>query len=338
MKDQECLLPWEKEKREILVKKEAETNWDWGEDPWKRPVEKLLKYSVINLDKPRGPTSHQVVSWIRDILKVKTGHGGTLDPKVTGVLPVAVGKATKVLQTLLVAGKEYVTLMYLHKEVPEEKIYEAIYRFVGEIVQVPPLKSAVKKRPRKKKIYCIKIIEIDGKNVLFRISCEAGVYIRKLCHDIGQYLKVGAHMQELRRTKAGPFKENDPEAPLVTLHDIVDSLAFWKEEGNEKYLRKVFLPPEVAVRHLKKVWILDTAVSAVCHGANVAIPGISKLHNNIQKGDLVAIMTLKDELVAIGKALMSSEEIMNKNKGIAIDVERIFMDRDLYPRFWKRKK
>ncbi len=339
LKDQECLLPWEKEKREILVKKEAETDWKYGEDPWKRPIEKLLKYAVINLDKPKGPTSHQVVSWVRDIVSVKAGHGGTLDPKVTGVLPVAIGQATKVLRYLLTAGKEYVTLMVLHKPVSEEKIFEAIKKFTGEIIQLPPLKSAVKRRPRKKKVYDVKIIEIiDNRYVLLRIATEAGVYIRKWVHDIGQYLGVGAHMQELRRTKAGPFNEKDPNKPLVTLQDIVDSLAFWKEEGNEKYLRKVFLPPEVAIEHLPKIWILDTAVSAVAHGANLAVPGIAKLHSGIKPGDWVAIMTLKNELVAIGKALMTSEEMLEKNRGIAVDVERVFIDRNLYPKVWKKKQ
>ena len=335
---QECLLPWEKEKREILVKKEAETDWKYGEDPWNRPIERLLKYSVINLDKPRGPTSHQVVSWIRDILGVKTGHGGTLDPKVTGVLPVGVGEATKVLRYLLLAGKEYVCLMHLHKEVPVEKIYEAFAKFTGEIIQKPPLKSAVKKVPRKRKVYEVKILEIEGRYVLFRIACEAGTYIRTYCKDIGEYLGVGAHMQELRRTKAGPFKENDPEKPLVTLQDIVDALAFWKEEGKEKYLRKVFLPPEVAVEHLPKIWILDSAVNAICYGANLAVPGIAKLHSGIKPGDWVAIMTLKNELVAVGRALMSSEEMLEKKKGIAVDIERVFMKRDLYPKMWKKKE
>jgi len=331
LEDQECPLPWEKEKREILIKKEAETNPNWGEDPYNRPVEKLLRYGVINLDKPSGPTSHQVVAWVRDILGVKAGHGGTLDPKVTGVLPIAIGNATKVLQTLLLAGKEYVALMHLHKDVPFDRLVEVMNKFVGVIVQKPPLRSAVKKRPRRKKVYCIKIIEKDGKDVLFRVSTEAGVYIRKLIHDIGRELGVGAHMQELRRTKAGSFREENS----VYLQDIVDALHFWKEDSNEEYIRKVILPPEESVKHMKKIWVLDSAVSAIAHGANLAIPGIAKLHSNIQKGDTVTIMSLKDELVAIGIALMDSQTIMRKKRGIAVDIERVFIDPNLYPKLWK---
>jgi len=330
LEEQECPLPWELEKYEIWVKKEAETNEKWGEDPYNRPIERLLKYSVINLDKPSGPTSHQVVAWVRDIVGVKAGHGGTLDPKVTGVLPIAIGEATKVLQTLLIAGKEYVALMHLHKEVSEKDIIKVMSKFVGTIIQTPPLRSAVKKRPRKKKVYCIKIIEIDGKDVLFRVSTQGGVYIRKLIHDIGVKLGVGAHMQELRRIKSGPFHENNS----VYLQDIVDSLYFWKEEGNEEYIRKVFLPVEEAVKHLKKIYILDSAVAAIVHGANLAVPGIAKLYSNIKKGDLVSIHTLKGELVAIGIALMDSKEMLEKKRGIAVDIERVFMKPGLYPKMW----
>ncbi len=336
--DQECPLPFEQEKPEILVKREAETDWRYGYDPWARPVDMLLNNSVINLDKPKGPTSHQVAAWIQQIVGKKAGHGGTLDPKVTGVLPVGIGRATRVMRLLLTAGKEYVALMHLHKPVEPERIYEVAEKFTGEIIQKPPLKSAVKKRPRKKKVYCIKILEIvNNRYVLMRVSTEAGVYIRKLIHDMGKYLGVGAHMQQLRRTKVGALREDSERYPLVTLQDIVDSLAFWKEEGNEKYLRKVFLPYEVAAEHMKKIWVLDTAVGSLTYGANLMVPGISKLYSNINKGDLVAIYTLKGELIAVGTALMSSEEIMNADKGIAVDLDRVFMPAGFYPKVWKKR-
>jgi len=335
--NQKCWLPYDKEKPEILVKREAETNWDYGYDPWSRPIEYLLDYAVINLDKVKGPTSHQVVAWIKQIVGKKAGHGGTLDPKVTGVLPVGIGRATKVLQLFLTAGKEYVVWMHLHKDIEPEKVIETLEKFEGEIIQKPPLKSSVKKRPRKKKVYCIKVLEIDGRDWLLRVSTEAGVYIRKLVHDIGRELGVGAHMQQLRRTRVGALEEDSEKYPLVTLQDIVDSLWFWREEGNEKYLRKVFLPPEVAAEHWKKIWILDTAVEAITHGADLTVRGISKLYSNIRKGDLVAVYTLKNELVCIGRALMNSEEIIEADKGIAVDTERVFLKQGLYPKKWKSR-
>ncbi len=334
LEDPVGLLPFEKERREVVYKREEETNPSWGKRPEERSVEELLEFGVINLDKPRGPTSHQVAAWVKEILKVrKVGHGGTLDPKVTGVLPIGINAGTKILSTLLLAGKEYVMLMHLHGDVPEDKLREVIMSFVGEIIQVPPLKSSVKRRPRKKKIYYIEILEIDGRDVLMRVGSQAGVYMRKLAVDIGKKLGVGAHMQELRRTKSGPFREEDS----VYLQDVLDAYVFWKEEGNEKYIRKVILPLEKGVEHLKKIWISDSAVDSICHGASLKVPGVVKLHNNIKKGDLIAIMTLKDELVALGISFMDSEEILEKSRGVVAKIKRVIMPTGIYPPLWRKK-
>ncbi|MGC9079349.1 MAG: RNA-guided pseudouridylation complex pseudouridine synthase subunit Cbf5 [Nanopusillaceae archaeon] len=330
-----CKFPYENEKYEILIKKESETDYRYGYDPWKRPINKLLDYSIINLDKPKGPSSHQVSVWVKNILNKKTGHSGTLDPKVTGVLPIGIGRATKVLRLLLTAGKEYIAWMHIHSDVEEEKVYKVLREFEGEIIQKPPLKSAVKKVPRKKKVYCIKVLEVDGRDWLLQIATEAGVYIRKLIDDIGKKLGTKAHMQQLRRIRVGELREDDEKYPLVTLQDIIDSIWFWKNEGNEKYIRKVFLPPEVAAEHLKKIWILDTAVNAIAYGSNLYVKGISKLYSNIKENELVAIYTLKNELVAVGYALMDSNKIMESDSGIAVDVERVFIEKDLYPKTWK---
>lgn len=331
-KKRELMLPADI-KREIVIKDEkAETNPKWGFPPDKRPIEMHMQFGVINLDKPPGPTSHEVVAWVKRLLNLqKAGHGGTLDPKVTGVLPVALERATRVVQALLPAGKEYVALMHLHGDVPEDKIRAVMKEFEGEIIQRPPLRSAVKRRLRTRKVYYIEILEIDGKDVLFRVGVEAGTYIRSLIHHIGLALGVGAHMAELRRTRSGPFKEDET---LVTLHDLIDAYHFWKEDGIEEYFRKAIQPMEKAVEHLPKVWIRDSAVAAVTHGADLAVPGIVKLHKGIKHGDLVAIMTLKDELVALGKAKMNTQEMLTKTRGIAVDVEKVFMPREWYPKMW----
>ncbi|RDD52507.1 RNA-guided pseudouridylation complex pseudouridine synthase subunit Cbf5 [Nanoarchaeota archaeon NZ13-N] len=330
-----CKFPYEKEEYEILVKKEAETDERYGFYPDRRPIEYHISHSIINLDKPSGPTSHQVVAWLKEILGMKVGHGGTLDPKVTGVLPIGVGKATKALRLFLLAGKEYVAWMRLHGDLEEEKVLKVLKEFEGEIVQKPPLKSAVKKVPRRKTVYCIKVLEVDGRDWLLQIATEAGVYIRKLIYDIGVRLGTGAHMQQLRRIRVGELKEDSEKYPIVYLQEVVDSIWFWKNEGKEEYIRKVFLPYEISAEHLKKVWVLDTAVGAITHGADVYVPGISKLYSNILPGDIVGVYTLKNELVAVGVARMSSKEIMESNKGIAIDVDRVLMEKDIYPRTWK---
>ncbi len=312
---------------EVLIKKEEEPG-DLGYYPEERPIEYHIKYGIVNLDKPSGPTSHQVTSWVANILNVrKAGHSGTLDPRVTGVLPIGLQFATKVLHVLLLSGKEYIALMHLHKKVEEERIKEIMKRFVGEIIQTPPVRSRVKRVPRKRKVYYLDIIEINGKDVLFRAGVQAGTYIRKLCDDIGRELGVGAHMEDLRRTKVGPFNE---EERLVTLQDLSDAWYFYKEEGKEKFLRYCIFPVEKAVELLPKVWVTDAAVASITKGAQLAAPGIVKLHKEIKKGDMVAIMSLKDELVALARAQRDGEEMLKASRGIVCKLERVVLPQHLY--------
>ncbi len=325
---QKDLLPFEEIKRKILVRKKSVTSSKFGCDPNNRPVKELINYGIVNIDKPPGPTSHQVSAYLQKILNIsKAGHSGTLDPGVTGVLPIATGRATRVVQTLLKAGKEYVGLMHIHKEISEHEIYQVCNEFVGKIMQMPPIKSAVKRKLRERQIYYFDIIEIDSQDVLFKVGCQAGTYIRKLVHDIGQKLGCGAHMAELRRTKAGPFNEN---TNLVTLQDLTDAFYYYKEEGNEKYLGYCIQPIENAVKHLPKIYVLDSAVDSLCHGANLNVPGISKLESGITMQDIVAVMTLKGELICYGTAKLDSEEMLG-NKGLAVKTEKVFMLPGTYP-------
>lgn len=166
---------------EVLVKSEDVTDPQYGCPPDKRSVEELLKKGVINLDKPRGPTSHQVAAWVKDILRVKTGHGGTLDPAVSGCLPIFLGSATRLAEVMLLSTKEYVCLMRLHKHAAKKDIMSLFSHFQGQIWQRPPVKSSVKRELRKREIYGVEVLEIEENDVLFRISCEAGTYIRKYC-------------------------------------------------------------------------------------------------------------------------------------------------------------
>ncbi len=319
-----------------IVKAEDETNPDYGTPPWARPIEKHVRMGVIPLDKPPGPTSHEVVAWVKRMFGLsKAGHGGTLDPKVTGVLPVALEEATKIIGTVVHTGKEYVCVMQLHHEVPEDKLRRVLNMFQGEIYQKPPLRSSVKRSLRKKKIFSIELLEYTGRYALLRVYCEAGTYMRKLCHDIGLILGVGAHMRELRRTKSGPFHE---DKGLVRLQQLSEALYRWKNEGKDDLLRRYILPMEYAISHLPKVVIRDSAVDAIAHGAHLAVPGIVRLHEGIKRGDLVAILTLKGELVALGVAEMSSEEIAKASRGIAFRVRRVIMKPGVYPSAWKKRK
>ena len=307
--------------KQIFVKKEVVR--EFGINPEEKTTETLLKYGIINIDKPKGPTSHQTSDYVKKILKLnKAGHSGTLDPQVTGVQPIAIGRATRITHFFLTAPKEYICLMHLHKDIDEESILEGTNKFIGKIRQLPPIKSAVKRQVRTREIYELEILEIKERDVLFRVRCQAGTYIRKLCHDLGQELKIGAHMVELRRTKAGPFTEEDN---LVTLNDLDDALHFYQEEKNDKFLRYCIQPIENALRHLAKCWIFDTTIESLTHGRDLAIPGISKLEN-FKKGEFVAILTLKGELVAIGEALMSAVEVNSKEKGLAVNIKKVFLE------------
>lgn len=327
-------LPFEKIKRETIVKREAETNPSFGSDPSKRPMEVLLNYGVINLNKPKGPTSHMASDYVQKILKLeKAGHGGSLDPGVTGVLPVALQRATRIVQTLLPAGKEYVCIMHLHKPVSEQELRWAIKHFTGTITQMPPVKSAVARKEREREIYYFEVLEIDGQDILFKMGCQGGTYVRKVCHDMGRMLKCGAHMAELVRTKAGPFTDKD----WVTLQDLEDAYGYWKEEGNDKFLRHCIKPVETSLQHIAKIWVQDSAVDTICHGASLNLPGVVKLESGISKNDLVAILTLKGELIALGEAFMTSEQMMKEEKGLCVKTSKVFMIEGTYPRHQAQK-
>ncbi|MBN1644436.1 RNA-guided pseudouridylation complex pseudouridine synthase subunit Cbf5 [Candidatus Woesearchaeota archaeon] len=327
-------LPFEIIEREILTKRPCKTNPDYGLDPYKRPVNKLIEYGVVNINKPSGPTSHIVADHVKKILNLKkAGHSGTLDPGVTGVLPIALDRATRVTQVLLPAGKEYVAIMHLHKKVDEKLLKKVLKEFIGKIEQLPPIKSAVRRILRKRTIYYLEVMEIEEQDILFRVGCQAGTYIRKLCHDIGRKLNTGAHMAQLIRTKAGPFSDKD----MVYLQDLKDAFWYFKNENKELPLRKIIYPIEFAINHISKVWINDLAVDTVCHGADLKIPGVCRLHDDIKKDDIVVIMTLKDELVAFGKAKLSSEEIILADKGLAVKTTKVFMEPGVYPKFEVKK-
>ena len=321
-------LPFEKIEKEILIKRESETNSELGEDPTNRDVNELMDFGIINMDKYKGPTSHQISDFVKKILGIKkSGHSGTLDPAVTGVLPIALGRSTRVVQTLLKAGKEYVGVMHMHKIISEKELKKVIKKkFTGKIRQLPPIKSAIKRQWRWRTIYYFEILEIEEKDVLFRVGCEAGTYIRKLCSDIGDVLECGAHMAELRRTKAGPFNEDT----LCTLHDLKDALWYFQNKKDEVRIRKCIQPIENAVAHIPKVWVMDNAVNGLCHGINLKVPGISKLHSDIEKDQMVALMTLKDELIGIGTSVMVANKVMKEKKGLAVKINKVFMKDGLY--------
>jgi H/ACA ribonucleoprotein complex subunit 4 len=309
----------------------ADTDPAHGTPPDRRSIEDHLRLGVVNLDKPAGPTSHQVVAWLKQALHVeKAGHGGTLDPNVTGCLPVALLDSTRVVRTLLQAPKEYVCVLETHREADPERLRETLAEFVGPIYQVPPLKSAVKRELRVRTVYALDVLEATRRQALFRVSCEAGTYIRKICTDVGVVLGPGANMRELRRTVTGPFTER----AAVTLQDVRDAFEHWRESKDEAWLREVVQPVEALVAHLPRVVARDSAVDAVCHGADLAAPGVVQVDERLAEGDLCAIFTLKGELVGVGRARMDAGSAAKRESGVVVKTERVVMRPGTYPRKW----
>jgi H/ACA ribonucleoprotein complex subunit 4 len=268
-----------------------------------------ISKSILLLDKPSGMTSFECVERVEKILKVeKAGHTGTLDPNVTGLLVIAIGEARKAMPFFSRLDKEYVGKMILHKDENPEKIKSVFKRFVGEIEQIPPVKSRVARKPRKRKIYEFEILSISGREISFCIKCEAGTYIRKLCHDIGVELGTGAHMIELRRTKVGEFSiENS-----VSLKDL--------ENGERK---KGFISLEEALDKLKikKIIVKNDYIDKIKNGMQLAYDWAEKIDKDIKNGDLIGFFN-KGKIIAIGVSKMDFEHM---KKGFLIaKTDRVF--------------
>lgn len=248
---------------------------------------------------------------------------------------MALENATKTIQALLQSGKEYICVMKLHAEIPEQQVREVLEKFQGKIYQRPPLRASVKRRLRTRTIYYINLLEMERRNVLFQIGCEGGTYIRKLCYDIGEILGCGAHMQELRRTRAGPFTEKEG---LVNLHEVSYWFEKWRETREESYIHKFVQPMEKALEMLPKIYIRDSAVDAICHGANLTTPGVVSFENTIKPNQTIAIFTLKGEAVALAKALVSAEELIERKHGFVAKTRRVLMERGVYPKAWTKSQ
>jgi tRNA pseudouridine55 synthase len=295
--------------------------------PGTRTLDERLAFGVVNLDKPPGPSAHQVAGWIRDLVGVdRAAHAGTLDPKVTGCLPVMLGDATRLAPVFLEGRKEYVAVLELHGRPPAD-LDDVLAEFEDEIYQKPPRKSAVARRLRSRTIHDLTALEIRDRQVLLRIECESGTYVRKLCHDLGLALGTGAHMGHLRRTATDPFDDRDP----VTLHDLADALAF-AEEGHEEPIREVVAPAERVLDDLPAVTIAPSAAEQVATGAPVYAPGVIDSQASATAGEpgdddpaddhpLVACFTPDGSAVCLGRLVGDPAA----DSGVVVDLERVLV-------------
>jgi len=285
---------------------------------------------LLVIDKPRGPSSHQVTAWAGEILDARVGHAGTLDPGVSGILTVMIGKAMRLAPLLLSEEKEYICLARLHGDPAAGRVEAALAEFCGRIYQRPPRKSAVARNLRIRMVHEIELLDADGRLLLMRVRCDAGTYIRSLCHHLGLAVGTGAHMVELRRTRSGQFDASQS----CTLQDLADA-AEAARLGDPCMLQSLIQSPKKALASLPKVILRDTAVDAVCHGAMLARQGVSR-YDEFGKGAVVVLTTSSDELVALGRPLVSSKEAGRLTCGLIISPSTVFMEPGTYPRGWKK--
>jgi len=306
-----------------------------GCSPLKRDITEYIKSGFLNLDKPANPSSHEVVAWIKRILKVnKTGHSGTLDPKVTGCLIVCIERATRLVKSQQSAGKEYVCIFRLHENEPNVmKIERTLEKLKGAMFQCPPLISAVKRQLRVRTVYENKLIEYDPERNMgiFWVSCEAGTYVRTICVHLGLFLGTGGQMQELRRVRSGITGEKDG---LVTMHDILDAQWVYENHKDESYLRRCIKPLEAMLIGHKRIIMKDSAVNAVCYGAKIMLPGVLRYENGIEMNQQIVICTSKGEAICIAIALMTTSTMSSCDHGVVAKIKRVIMERDTYPKKW----
>ena len=295
--------------------------------PAERSPAALLRFGVVNLDKPPGPSAHQVAAWVRRLVDEAladldggpelggAAHAGTLDPKVTGSLPTMLGEATRLVERFRTAPKEYVAVLELHARAPDD-LGATLAEFEGELYQKPPRRSAVSRRLRTREIYELDALETEDRRALLRIRCESGTYVRKLCHDLGLALGTGAHMGHLRRTATGPFDDTD----LVNLHEFVDALAFARE-GDSALLRDAVSPAERLLDGLAGVTIPPSAAREVANGAPVYAPGVVAVTEDPARGDTVAVYTPDGAAVAVGTLVGDPDA----ERGEVVSLDRVLV-------------
>ena len=278
----------------------------------KKSIQELLEFSIINIDKPSGPTSFTVSQFVKKTLDLKkTSHLGTLDPMVTGVLPVALNRACRLNEYLMHRDKTYIGIMRLHEKVSEEILKSEMKKFIGKITQLPPKRSAVKRAEREREVKKFEIIEIseNKKDVLFLAEVQAGTYIRTLCHNLGESSKInGAHMIELRRIKAGLFDEENKKYPSVNLYDFEKAVKEYKK-GNEKKLREILIPGEIITELLQVIQVRKDVVKKLLSGSPIFKSFVNeKISNKIKKNEKVGAF-VEDKFIGIYDYINSKDLI-----------------------------
>ncbi len=296
--------------------------------------ERLARGAFLLVDKPRGPSSHQVTAWVRNLLGVPSaGHAGTLDPNVSGLLWIGVGPALKLLPLVLEFPKRYVGVVELHGPVERGAVPALLEEFKGPIYQTPPVRSAVRRQRRVRTIHRLELLDSEGPRLLLDVVADSGTYVRTLAVDLGEALGAGAHLAELRRVGTGPFDERQ-SVRLAMLSDAVAQ----DLSGDPRSLGALLHPMDDVWREFPAVVVKDAAASAIAHGADLAPGGIAALGRPFARGARVVLVSRSGELLAFGTALRPSSEVRTRSEGWSIDAERVFVDPSRYPKRWGAAK
>lgn len=319
----------------LILDENATSDPKYGGNPADRTIESLLDAGVILVDKPRGPTSHQLTAWAREMLGIqRLGHGGTLDPFATGLLTMLCGKATRLTEMVLTGDKRYLALLRFGREVSEEELTDTLDSLTGEIYNVPPLESAVKVRVRTRLIHEMPLLETEEENRLaaLTITCNAGTYIRTLARDIGLLLDTNCELLELHRDKTGSFDQSH----ACSMQQLTDAVFLWREHEDDRALRRLIAPVESILSHLPRIVVKDGAAAAISHGAALARPGVVSLDEQFERGDLVVLESLKGEAVALAETNSASSKIASMEHGEVARPKVVLMQAGIYPQTWSR--
>ena len=320
----------------ITFDEDAVTNPKFGCLPTDRSLEELLGSGILLVKKPRGPTSHQLTAWIRNILGItKIGHGGTLDPMATGLLTILCGRATRLTDIILKGDKRYISVIRFGRDIDSEEIAILLDSLVGEIYNVPPKESAVKVQVRTRTITSLTLLDFDASTNIaaIEISCVAGTYIRTLTRDIGLLLDTSCEMLELHRDQTSIFDES----MACSMHELADAIFLWKEHSDESSLKKLLTPVESILTKFPSITIKDGAVAAMTHGAPLARPGVVDASIGITSGAFVVISSMKGETVAVAEAIVDVDAIQGMKKGEIAVAKSVLMPTGIYPQNWSKQ-
>ena len=315
----------------IVLDESAVTDDAIGTYQDQKTIEQRLESGFFLLDKGAGPTSHQVAAWVRDMLGLpRLGHGGTLDPFATGVLPLMSGKAMRLTKQILEQNKTYIAVFQFKNEISGEDLEEVMHKLTGRIYNVPPEISAVRVQVRTRKIHDFSLLDQHEKRIVARIRCEAGTYIRTMARDMGLLLDQPVELKELRREDSGSFSLDD----CVQLHEIADAVWLWKECNEGEALLRMLHPTEKLLAGLPRIIVKDSAVAALAHGAPLLRPGLVSIPDDLTPGQNVLVTSIKGEAVCFVKVNCDSETITTMEKGEIARPSAVLMNDDVYPRRW----